>query len=155
MSKKRKVLIGLSLCVALFIAGFGLYMFTHKPDMTAEQMIVKMQADKLPINNYIVFDETTDLNKLLGRPNQYISKVNFADSRLEQEEGTDPNGGSIETFKNSGDLNIRKDHLDNVAKNMPVFTQYIFVNGNYLLRLSSDLTPEQAEEYKKAFMSIK
>lgn len=152
---RKKIIIGVSLFVFLFMVGFVAYSFTHKPNMTAGQMIVKFQKADLSVDSYIVFDENTDLNKLLGRPNQYISKVNFSDSRLEQVEGDDPNGGSIETFKNTDDLNIRKDHLDNVAKKMPVFTQYIFVNRNYLLRLSSDLTPEQANEYKKVFMSIK
>lgn len=40
-------------------------------------------------------------------------------------------------------------------KEYPIFTEYLFVNGNRILRLSYDLTNEQAEEYKKVFMAIK
>lgn len=155
MSKKRKILIGLSLCVVLFIAGFGLYMFNHKPNMTADQVINKMQDAGLPIDGVIVYDEQTDWNKLLGRPNQYISKINFADTRLEQTDPENPEGGTIEVFNNSSDLKKRKKHNEMVMEQYPIFTEYLFVNGNYILRLSYDLTKDQAEEYKKIFMSIK
>lgn len=145
MSKKRKILIGLSIGVVLFIAGFALYMFNHKPNITADQIITKMQDAGLPI----------DGNKLLGRPNQYISKVNFIDSRLEQTDPENPNGGTIEVFNNSSDLEKRKKHNEMVMEQYPIFTEYLFVHDNYIIRLSYDLTKDQAEEYKKIFMSIK
>ena len=155
MSKKRKILIGLSLCVALFITGFALYMFSHKPNMTAEQLVTKMQEAGLPIDGVIVYDEKTDPNKLLGRPNQYPSKTNFADTRLDQTDPENPNGGTIEVFNNSSDLEKRKKHNEMVMEQYPVFTEYLFVHDNYIIRLSYDLTKDQAEEYKKIFMSIK
>ena len=155
MSKKRKIIIGLSLCVVLFITGFALYMFTHKPNMTAEQVITKMQDAGLPIDNIIVYDEKTDWNKLLGRPNQYTSKVNFADIRLDQTDPDNPNGGTIEVFENASDLDKRKKHNEMVMEEYPVFTEYLFVKGNRIMRLSYDLTPDQANEYKKVFMTIK
>ena len=155
MSKKRKVLIGLSLCVVLFISGFVLFMFSHKPSMTAEQVVTNMQEAGLPIDGVIVYDEKTDPNKLLGRPNQYVSKINFADTRLDQVDGTNPNGGTIEVFENARDLDKRKKHNEMVMEQYPVFTEYLFVHDNYIIRLSYDLTKDQAEEYKKIFMSIK
>ena len=152
---KQRILMGLSLCIVLFIAGFGLYMLNHKPAMTATQVVTKMQEKGLPIDNVVVYDEKTDWNKLLGRPNQYTSKVNFADSRLEQTDPENPNGGTIEVFENTSDLEKRKKHNEMVMEQYPVFTEYLFVHDNYILRLSYDLTPDQAEEYKKIFMSIK
>ena len=155
MSKKRKLIIGVSLCVVLFIAGFTVYMFNHKPNMTAEQIVTKMHDAGLPIDNIIVYDENTDLNKLLGRPNQYTSKINFADTRLDQTDPENPNGGTIEVFENASDLDKRKKHNEMVMEQYPVFTEYLFVHDNYIIRLSYDLTKDQAEEYKKIFMSIK
>lgn len=157
MSKKKKILmvsmITTILCVSMFIITYAV---NKKPNMTAEQVVMKMQEAGLPIDHVIVYDVQTDVNKLMGRPNQYISKINFADTRLEQHDiDNNPNGGTIETFNNTSDLNRRKDHNEKVMKQYPVFTEYLFVNGNYILRLSKDLTKDQADEYKKAFMDIK
>ena len=153
---KKKIIIGVSLCVLLcLIAGITVYTFNHKPNMTAEQVVTKMQEAGLPIDGVIVYDEKTDKNKLLGRPNQYTSKVNFADIRLEQTDPDNPNGGTIEVFEKSSDLEKRKKHNEMVMEQYPVFTEYLFVHDNYIIRLSYDLTKDQAEEYKKIFMSIK
>lgn len=121
---------------------------------TAEELVNGLKDAKLSVDKVIVFTEETDRNNLLGKPEQYISKVNFADSNLKQE-GTDPNGGSIETFNTKKDLNTRKDYLESVYKTNPMFKEYIFVNGTYLLRLSKDLTGTQMDMYKKAFMKLK
>ena len=155
MSKKRKLIISVSLFVLLFMVVFAAYSVTHKHNMTAEQIATKMQEAGLPIDNVIVYNENTDRNKLLGRPNQYTSKINFADSRLEQTDPENPNGGPIEVFNNSSDLGKRKKHNEMVMEQYPVFTEYLFVRDNYIIRLSYDLTKDQAEEYKKIFMSIK
>jgi hypothetical protein len=124
--------------------------------MTAEQIVSKLQGSNLPIDNVIVYTEQTDKNKLLGRPGQYISKVNFADTQLEQsDDKSSPNGGSIEVFSNTSDLDARKTYIESIIKKSPIFTEYIFVNGNYLLRLSKDLSNDQVNKYKDVFMSIK
>lgn len=125
------------------------------PQLTAEEISSKLKSQSLPIDNVIVYTEETDLNKLLGRPGQYISKVNFADTTLEQTGTDDPVGGSIETFKNSKDLRTRKEYIESVTESMPAFTEYMIVNGNYLLRLNKGLTPEQMNKYKEAFMKLK
>ena len=155
MSKKRKIIIGVSLFVFLFMVGFVSYSLTHRPDMNAEQLAIELQEAGLPIDNIIVYDEQTDWNKLLGRPNQYTSKVNFADIRLDQTDPDNPNGGTIEVFENASDLDKRKKHNEMVMEQYPVFTEYLFVNGNRIMRLSYDLTPDQANEYKEVFMAIK
>lgn len=156
MSKKKKIIIISSICVLLAACILtGLYLFNKKPAMTAAQLTTKLQEAKLPIDGVIVYDDQTDVNHLLGRPNQYISKTNFADTRLKQTDPENPNGGTIETFNNTSDLNIRRTHNENVMKAYPVFTEYLFVNDKYILRLSKDLTKEQADEYKQAFMNMK
>lgn len=156
MSKKRKILGMVLVCILIgtFVGGM-FYVFTNKPDMTSEQLTIELQEASLPIDNIIVYDEQTDWNKLLGRPNQYVSKVNFADTRLDQTDPENPNGGTIETFNNASDLNTRKIYNESVMNAYPIFKEYIFVNGNHILRLSYDLTNDQANEYKEAFMAIK
>lgn len=153
---KKNLLILLSflvvLCLSMVVV---LCLFGKKSDITAEQIVTKLQVSNLPINNVIVYTEQTDVNKFLGKPNQYISKVNFADTTIQQRDATNPNGGSIETFKNSKDLNARKTYIESIFKASPAFTEYIFVNKNYMLRLNKELSNDQVNKYEEAFMSIK
>ena len=152
----KKLLIAL---IVLCVLGVTFFMVApgsnKKQTMTAAQLTSKLKEAKLPIDNVIVYNEKNDVNKLMGRPKQYVSKVNFADKQLKQFDAANPEGGTIETFNNADDLNARKTYLESIMKASPVFTEYIVVNGNYLLRLSKDLTNEQVNKYKQAFMAIK
>lgn len=126
--------------------------------------IVNILKGKVPfIGNIVVYTEETDLNNLLGRPNQYIYKATFEDIRLEQtnksldsdyfseEEINEPIGGTVEVFINTKDLNNRKKYIETLSSNMSIFNQYIYSSANVLLRLDNKLTPSQAQEYEKAF----
>lgn len=123
--------------------------------LTAKEITTKFKESKLPVTNVIVYNEQNDENKLLGRPGQYVSKVNFADSRIEQIDETNPKGGSIETFSNTKDLNNRKTYIETFVNSNPAFAEYLVVNDKYLLRLGRDLTPTQVEEYKQVFTGLK
>lgn len=123
--------------------------------MSAQDISSAMVNAKLHLGNVIVYTEETDVNKMLGRPGQYISKVNFEDDRLDQLDKDNPAGGSIETFNNSEDLNNRKEYIEGIEKKMPATMEYIYANGNYMLRLDKQLTPTQAKEYEEFFMTLK
>jgi hypothetical protein len=122
--------------------------------MTAEEIANSFKEKQLPMDNIIVYTQETDVNKLLGKPNQYISKVNFADTRISQVSKDDPAGGSIETFSTTDDLNTRKGYLEGIFKTIPLLNEYLYVNGKYLLRLSKELSEDQANKYKEAFMKL-
>lgn len=159
MNKKFIILSVVCAVLCVFLLGAVIAIHSHisskELSANAEQISFKLEKAKLPINNVVVYNEKTDPNKMLGRPNQYISKVNFADTRLDQLDPKNPNGGSIETFKNTDDLKARKEYIESVIKTTPAFTEYMVVNGKYLLRLSKDMTNDQVNKYKKAFMAIK
>lgn len=111
-------------------------------------------ADGLPIDNIIEYDEETDVNGLLGRPGQYISKVNFADTRCEQYDVEDPVGGTVEVFATSADMRSRKDYLEALQDEMSILVNayfYVSADGLGLLRVSFDLTPSKAQEYANIF----
>ncbi|MFF3612935.1 hypothetical protein [Streptomyces sp. NPDC002580] len=97
-----------------------------------------------------------DPNDLLGRPHQYTSKVTFSDSRISADDvsGTEKDGvergGSIEVFATAADAKTRATYIQDVTKGMPALTEYDYVNGTVLVRVSHYLTPEQAAEYKSA-----
>lgn len=101
-----------------------------------------------------VVTEDDDPNHLLGRPNQYTSKVTFTDSRIKADDvaGAEPGsvglGGAIEVFTTAADSQARADYIQNVTKGMPMLAEYDFVSGTVLIRVSHYLTPTQAADYK-------
>lgn len=124
--------------------------------LSAEDVVKQLKNSGLPIDNIIVYNSDNDVNKLLGRPNQYISKVNFADTTVEQgNDKANPVGGSIETFNNAEDLKARKDYCESISKASPMFAQYYYASGNYLLRIDHAISPENAKKYEDAFTKIK
>ena len=111
-----------------------------------------------------VFDEEDDPNKQLGRPNQYVSKISWADERIDPHDFSEENeeeindldpteykGGTIEGFKNVSDLNRRYTYIKNITLNAPMLNQYMYKKGLFLMRLDKDFTPSQAKKYEKEF----
>ncbi len=111
-----------------------------------------------------VFDEEDDPNKQLGRPNQYVSKISWADKRIDPHDFSEENeeeindldpteykGGTIEGFKNVSDLNRRYTYIKNITLNAPMLNQYMYKKGLFLMRLDKDFTPSQAKRYEKEF----
>lgn len=128
--------------------------------------ITKMTADEItqlyvnagfPIENVQVLTAETDKGALLGRPNQYVSKVIFEDSRSDKPaagsatEGTA--GGSIEVFSNAADAQARYDYIQPITENA-MFSQYLYLYENVFLRIDGALTPNQAAQYEAAFISL-
>ncbi len=121
--------------------------------LSLEEVIQFFIDAGIPIIDATYFDENTDPNQLIGRPNQYVGKVNFKDGRITGEEDIQA-GGSIEMFLDPIDLRVRKQYLENVTKLFSFSVEYSYSNSYYLLRLSKALTPSQAEEYEAILMTI-
>lgn len=144
----------LTIMAFVFLVGCGDSKANTTP-LSASQYIEKLKESGHPIGLVVDYTAETDPNELLGRPNQYTSKSNFADTTIEQLDPTDPDGGSVEVFKTKKDAENRKKYIDSIGESMPMLTEYNYINGTVLLRLSKSLTPDQAEKYKETFMEIK
>ncbi|MFJ6355359.1 hypothetical protein ACIQKB_38610 [Streptomyces sp. NPDC092046] len=107
-----------------------------------------------------VVTEDNDPNHLLGRPNQYTSKITFTDSRIKADDvtgsgpGSVERGGAIEVFATAADAQARADYIGKVTKGMPVLVEYDYVSGPVLVRVSRYLTPSQAADYKAGAVSL-
>jgi len=102
-----------------------------------------------PISSIIDYTDKTDPNGLLGRPGEYTSKVNWADTRVEQYDvDEDPLGGTIEVFSSKNDMGSRKQYLEAMAVN-----EYIYESpdGLALMRIDYDIVPDDAKQYENAF----
>lgn len=137
---------------------------TASPEAKAEEaaptsgaeVVATLKAAGLPVTLTVDYDETTDPNKQLGRPGGYVDKVAFTDSRIQaadvadDKEGSIELGGGVEVFATEAEAQARADYIKEVTAGMPALTEYGYVKGGVLLRLSRQLTPTQAAEYEAA-----
>lgn len=122
--------------------------------LTASDVLTYLQEKCSNIGDYVEYTEETDTNQLLGRPNQYTSKINVADTRVEQTDSDDPIGFSIEVFSNSEDALARQEYIGSIIEKMPMMAEYDYINDYILIRVNKSLTPSQAEEYENALKEI-
>lgn len=123
---------------------------------TAESVLTYLQAHSLPVTGVIAYDAATDPNNLLGRPSGYLSKVAWQDTRVDQTfysaaPGGVQFGGSIEVFSNSTKALARANYIGAIGQASPALgSEYDYLKGPILLRVSAKLTPAEAAEYMQA-----
>ncbi|MFL5591009.1 MAG: hypothetical protein ACJ8DI_25625 [Ktedonobacteraceae bacterium] len=126
---------------------------------SVDQLLQGLKAHGLPISVSFTYNAANDLNHQLGRPGQYIGKVNFKDMRISSsEQGAAilvANGGSIEVFENPTDAKHRFTYLQALSKSgVPQFVEYEYLDGVVVLRVSNLLTPDQAKQYLTALKAL-
>lgn len=126
---------------------------------TALSIIQALQRDGQPIGAYEDYNLYTDPNGLMGRTGGYTSKVNFQDTRLERLETADfavSDGGSVEFFTSSKDLQARVQYLDHLQQTDPDFEiEWMFIRGTALLRLSHRLQIAEGDAYEISFLALR
>jgi len=129
---------------------------TPKGTPTAAADVASLKTAGLPVGESFTYDASTDQNHDLGRPNQYIGKASWIDTTLQNvtDHGADisaSDGGSIEVFANATDAQNRYNYITALAKGSSGFlSEYDYLHSETLLRLSSTLTPTQAQAYNTA-----
>ncbi|MDO4557074.1 MAG: hypothetical protein Q4B70_18340 [Lachnospiraceae bacterium] len=142
----------------------AVYRYIWKYDgMTAGEVVAEMKKAGLAIGEIQNYDENTDPNGLLGRPNQYIEKTTFRDNRISDpydlayyDDGTLDNdfGGTLEVFDSIKDRKTRQEYIESVTSTTGLGATYTYARANMLLRMSFDLTPSEAVEYEKEFLQM-
>lgn len=126
-------------------------------EATPAGVLAALQEAGLPVTLVVQYDESTDPNKLLGRPAGYEAKSAFADSRLKPDPSLDKDaierGGSIEIFTTAEGATKRKEFI--AAIGAPLANEYDYTNGRVLVRVTGDLPPSQAKEYETALAAMK
>ena len=123
---------------------------------TASTVEAYIQAKGLPITGLIVYNASTDPNHLLGRPNGYLSKVAWQDTRIPQtDQADDPGGvewgGGIEVYPTAQGAQDRASYLSSIEQSDPIVgTEYDYVLGPILLRVSGTFIPTTAQGYGTA-----
>jgi hypothetical protein len=155
-----KRLIVLAMAVAALVVCGSSAAATTAPK--AKQVIQELAAHGLPVHLTVVYTAATDPNHLLGRPNGYLSKASFSDRRVsssdtEGDTKGDVNfGGSVEVFSSASGAKRRAAYIESMEKALPILgTEYDYLNGPVLVRVSQYLTPTQAKGYQRALAKLK
>lgn len=121
--------------------------------LTEDEIVDALSASDLPVINLEVFDAETDPNSLLGRPGQYTVKVSWEDGRLTDSLDA---SGTLEVFPDAESMQRRADYIEEIGQEVPMLLQWIFTDERTgaVLRVSSDLTPEQAAEFEAWLQSL-
>jgi hypothetical protein len=158
-SGKTGIMLARAIVLSLTLLGLcGCAMTSFSKPQSASEVLQGLKDKGLPIGESVEYTAENDPNDLLGRPNQYTSKVMFNDTRLKPDpmaKGFDvQNGGSIEVFEDEDEAIARAEYLENVTKSFAPFAEYSYREGTVLLRLSHRLTPDQAAEYEDALKDV-
>nr|BBH87841.1 hypothetical protein KTC_25920 [Thermosporothrix sp. COM3] len=127
---------------------------------TADEILKALKAQGLKIGESFTYTEENDPNKLLGRPGQYTSKVNFKDTSLEATTNSGAEisideGGSIEVFENEQTAQKRFQYLQALSQSgSALFAEYEYIHGSVILRVSKTFTPTQAKAYDEALKKV-
>lgn len=132
-----------------------------KPNALAAEQVSDQLAKAIPsFKTFRVYTEADDPNKLMGRPGGYTSKTAFYDSRISKDAALGERddaiirGGSVEVFESAELATKRYEYVKAIAESSSLFTEYDYVSGTALLRVSKELTPSQAREYEAALKQI-
>jgi hypothetical protein len=140
-----------SVVLALTMAGAAIAPAGAAP--TAEELVLALASNGLPIGERVAWTADTDPNHLLGRPGFYDSKASWHDLRLPvlgQWDGKVDDGGSLEVFSDLQAAVWRADALRYNGLVEPSLAEYDMLVCNAVLRLSRRLTPPQAWQYAVA-----
>jgi hypothetical protein len=128
--------------------------------LDAPSLLKKLHAAGLPITDSVVITENNDPNNLIGRPGQYTSKVVFADPRagkaLDKATPDNGSGGSVEVFADATAAKTRSDYIQrSLAALGPVAgTEYHYLTGPALVRVTGKLPPSKAAQYETAVKAM-
>src|SRR4051812_30618240 len=77
------------------------------PSLSGSQLAEALTSSGLPSQDVVIYTEETDKNHLLGRPGQYVAKINWTDPRYPDQ----IEGATIEAFANAAEMNRRAEYL--------------------------------------------
>jgi hypothetical protein len=124
-------------------------------ELGAEAFLAALRLGGVPIADTETYSAESDPEKLLGRPNQYVARAAWRDTRInvspppgKKPEPGIASGGIVEIFANERDRETRQTMLAQAATQPPP-GQHLYGKGRVLVRVSRELTPAQAADYER------
>ncbi|OUE28354.1 hypothetical protein BFL36_01865 [Clavibacter michiganensis] len=95
--------------------------------------------------------EDNDPNDVIGRPTGYVDAATLYDSRVSCDELGAECGASIEIWADAAAAQARMDYIQGIlASTTALGTEYDYIRGNAIVRVTGELKPSQAAEYASA-----
>ena len=143
MMKKRGYLIA----SALVLAGCS---------SPASQVALPDLAEQLRVagggTQVIQVTESNDPNNLIGRPNGYTGAAIIQAAGQECETLGVDCGATLEKWPSADTATSRAEYLQTIQKAAPILgSEWDYVKGDTILRVSGKLTPSEAKKYSDAF----
>ncbi len=129
-------------------------------NLTAEQVAIRLAEAGLPLRTTVVYTAASDPDRLLDAAGGYFSRIAFSDPRVGSNEmagapaGAIERGGAVETFRDAAAAQRRATRLQTVTETNPLVTEYVYVRGGVVLRVSLVLTEDQAKGYETALQRL-
>lgn len=118
-------------------------------DYTPSDIISALGDAGCSVGEITVYDENTDPNGNLGRPNQYTGKADFDIPGIDT-----MNPATVESFATKDDCQARYDYLDQfTGADLGAFglNQYMYKSDYAILRIPFEVSPADATAYESAF----
>ncbi|MGW6919302.1 hypothetical protein ACWGB8_36625 [Kitasatospora sp. NPDC054939] len=133
------------------------------PAPDAAAVTAKLAAAGLPVKLTVVYDATTDPAGKLGKPQQYVSKTAFDDTRIaglpkataaagKGRRDSIAYGGTVEVFATPEDAQGWAEYIDKAQQSMgsQMTPDHIFRRGTVVVRVSHLIPADQARAYQAA-----
>lgn len=128
---------------------------TGTADSSSETPADRIQNAIASVTKAVEVTEDNDPNNDIGRPGMYQAATVFYDSRAKCAPGETVHvscGAKIEVFETANDAQARMEYIQGITDSLGgLVTEYNYVDGATLLRVSGELKPSAAEEYEAAF----
>lgn len=127
-----------------------------KPAMSAIDQANALKAKISTITKTVEITEDNDPNNFIGRPNQYTQAATVYDSNASCTNLGADCGATIEVWPTEAAAIARMNYIQEALKsaNGMLGTEWNYVAGNELLRVSGELKPTQAKAYEEAWIQI-
>lgn len=126
----------------------------ESPEMDAKEIAARLVASIDSAEKITVITEDNDPNELIGRPGGYVSAAVIHDQGGDQS-SSEPGvayGATVEVYEDEAGAQRRFDYIQGILEDSPILgTEYGYVRGAVLLRVSGEIKPSVASKYEEVF----
>lgn len=125
--------------------------------LDAKGVAERLKAAGLFTGAIAVQDEATDPNKQLGRPGRYTSRASFdlPGGDTAADPGAADRGAVVEVFPDAAAAKARADFIQKTLADTPMLgSEYDYVNGGVLLRITGKVLPSEAKKFEAALAKL-
>jgi hypothetical protein len=125
---------------------------TPKPVDTSAAAIAGALKSAIPASGDVVqVTEDNDPNDVIGRPTGHSDAATLYDTRVTCDELGAECGASIEIWADQAAAQARMDYIQGILASTTVLgTEYDYVRGDAIIRVTGVLKPSEAAEYEAA-----